>query len=76
MLLRAILKLPAVFSCTRTCTWQRSCTDRSGCCVVVQGLRKLSLYDVASGDTVSRGALGFDASALADGIEPGALPVT
>ena len=42
---------------------------------MVQGLRKLSLYDVASGDTVSRGALGFDASALADGTEPGALPV-
>ena len=32
-----------------------------------QGLRKLSLYDVATGKTLSRGALGFDATALASG---------
>ena len=30
-----------------------------------RGLRKLSLYDVGSGATVSRGALGYDATALA-----------
>lgn len=33
--------------------------------VTGQGLRKLSLYDVSTGATISRGALGYDATALA-----------
>jgi hypothetical protein len=33
--------------------------------VTGQGLRKLSLYDVGTGATISRGALGYDATALA-----------
>ena len=41
-----------------------------GCSVLVtgQGLRKLSLYDVSSGATISRGALGYDATALASDV--------
>jgi hypothetical protein len=41
--------------------------------VTGQGLRKLSLYDVGTGATVSRGALGYDATALASGAGGGLL---
>ena len=33
--------------------------------VTGQGLKKLSLYDVSTGATISRGALGYDATAIA-----------
>jgi WD40 repeat protein len=36
--------------------------------VTGQGLRKLSLYDVSSGATISRGTLGYDATALASDV--------
>ena len=74
--MRAVLELPTSFGAPELASGSVLALTDLAACVVVQGLRKLSLYDVASGDTVSRGALGFDASALADGIEPGALPVT